>query len=224
MTAPSDGRRNSNSVRRTLRRGRCVSDQTRWPLLGSGFWSGLVKISKLCSADRWGTRRCLTGWGQAATWPSADYKRREEGKEITPCRAAFLTSQLLSDHAEGNSWAKIPLLRHLSFLFFFSLFPLLTHPCSHYRRDSAVLGDLNRCRGTEPELGQGWTGPTWRPCPHPHEETVSLSFRSNGFAQLLLTNDNSGLGKPHPLAHHALEGWTVLHLVRVCVPSKSSQR
>lgn len=111
--------------------------------VGSGLlvWAGLDRL-KFGSADRWGTRRCLTGWGWVATWPSTDYKLREEGKEIRLHRAAFLTSQLLSHHAEGDSGAKIPPVRHLSFLFFYSLLCLL---CSSIH--ATTVRGTQRCPG-----------------------------------------------------------------------------
>lgn len=65
--------------------------------VGSGHLLQAALDPQVCSADRWGSRRRLTGWGWEATWPRGDYRHQEEGKEIrTNSEAAFLTSSLLS--------------------------------------------------------------------------------------------------------------------------------
>lgn len=64
--------------------------------VGSSYRVSAGLDPQVCSADRWGSRRWLTGWGWAATWPRGDYKQQEEGKEIRlKTEPAFLTSSLL---------------------------------------------------------------------------------------------------------------------------------
>lgn len=63
------------------------------------FFCSVVCLAdpQVCSADRWGSRRWLTGWGRVATCPLRDYKQWEKGKEIRhKSEAAFLTLSPLS--------------------------------------------------------------------------------------------------------------------------------
>ncbi len=142
-------------------------------LWGIAIWSRLIGWSPSCSADRWGSRRWLTGWGRVATWPRRDYKQQEEGKEIRlKTEPAFLTSSLLS-HWQHRS--KLPSQHSISSLHLHSSTLPRSLRTAIHAAAALVNTDLKTSRNylsaEEPSWSTDRRGAdliqtSWRPCQH----------------------------------------------------------